>query len=155
MTVAGCGETSNIVTNIKLKPKNTYRAYYYTPLTAQVEEPETPQSPTDALFTLNHVDFHQHQPRRSHFSRKLVTEMHNRIVTQPEANPTLYYTASEINTFKNVIKAKVHKPLQPHSECQMTQQSIMMKTPKHGPVKPLTEEQLKEGVLNGTIGIWW
>ena len=58
MTIAGCGSTSNIVTNIQLKPKNTYRANYYTPLTDQVEEPDTPQPPTDALFNLNHVDLH-------------------------------------------------------------------------------------------------
>ena len=33
----------------------------------------------------------------------------------------------------------------------MTQQSIMMKTPKHEFAKPLTERHLKEGILNGTI----
>ena len=62
MAIAGCGATSNIVTYIKLKTKNTYHANYYTPLTDRVEEPETPQPPTDALFTLNHVDFHNQQP---------------------------------------------------------------------------------------------
>ena len=67
MTIAGCGATSNIINNIKLRPKNTYRANYYTPLTDRVEDPETPQPPTDTLFTLNYVDFHQNQSRRSHF----------------------------------------------------------------------------------------
>ena len=151
MKISGYEETSNIVTTIKLKPKNTYRDNYYTPLTDQVEESETPQPPTDALFTLNHVDFHQPQPQRSHFSGKLVTATHNRIVTQPEANTTLYYTTAEINTLKKVSKAKGHKPLQPHPEWQITQQLIMMKTPKHELAKPLTEEQPKEVVLNRTI----
>ena len=82
--------------------------------------------------------------------RKLVTATHNRLVTQPEAKPSLYHTADEIKTFKKVGKAKGHKPLQPHPEWKITQQSIMMKTPKHELVKPLIEEQLKEGVLNGT-----
>ena len=58
MTISGCGANSNIVTNIKLKPKYIYCANYYTPLTDQVEEPETPQPPTNALFNLNHVDLH-------------------------------------------------------------------------------------------------
>ena len=61
MTIDGYGSTSNIVANIKLKLKKTYRANYYTPLTDQVEEPETPQPPTDALFNLNRVELHQHQ----------------------------------------------------------------------------------------------
>ena len=60
MKFSGYGATSNIVTNITLKPKNTYPANYYTPITDRVEEPETPQPPNDALFALNHVDFHQH-----------------------------------------------------------------------------------------------
>ena len=143
MTISGCGATSNIVTNIKFKPKNTFHANYYTPLTDQFEELETPQPPTDALFTLNHVDFHQHQPRQIHFSGKLITATHNQLVTQLEAKPTLYYTAAEINTFKNVSKAKGHKPLQPCPEWKMTQQLIMMKTPKHELSKPLIEEHLK------------
>ena len=62
MTISGCGATSNIVTNIKLNPKNAYRANYNTPITDQVEDPETTQPPNNALFTLNHVDFHQPQP---------------------------------------------------------------------------------------------
>ena len=33
----------------------------------------------------------------------------------------------------------------------MTQQSIMIQTPKHELAKPLTEEHMKEGVINGTI----
>ena len=71
MTIAGYGETSNIVTNIKLKPKNTYRANYYTPLTDRVEDQEKPKPPTDTLFTLNYVDFHQNQSRQSHFPENL------------------------------------------------------------------------------------
>ena len=139
MTIAGCGATSNIVTNIKLKPKNTYLANYYTPLTDQVEETETPQPPTNARFNLNHVDLHQHQPRRSHFSRELVTATQNRLVTQSEANPTIYYTTTKINTFKNESKAKGHKPLQPHTDWKMEQQLILMKTPwKQALAKPLT-----------------
>ena len=116
MTISGFGATSNIVTNIKLKPKYIYCANYYTPLTDQAEETETPQPPTDTLVILNHVEFHQHQPRLSHLSGKLVTATHNRLVTQPDSKTTLYYTATEINTFKNVIKAKGHKPLQPHPD---------------------------------------
>ena len=142
MTIDGCGATSNIVTDIKLKPKNTYRANYYTPFTDPAEDPETPQPPTDSLFTLNHVDFNKRQPRRSHLSVKLVTATHNRLVTQQEANPTLYYTAAEINTFNNVSKAKGHKPLQPHPDWEISQKLIMMKTPKHKLANPLTEEQL-------------
>ena len=93
MTIARCGATSNIVTNIKLKLRNTYLANYYTLLTDRVEEPET-HTPTDAIYNLNHVDLHQHQTRLSHFSRELITATHNRLVTQPEANPTLYYNAT-------------------------------------------------------------
>ena len=55
--------------------------------------------------------------------------MHNRLVTQQEANPTLYYTAYEINTFKNVSKSKVQKPLQPHLYLKMAQQLILLKKP--------------------------
>ena len=151
MTIAGCGATSNIVTSIKFKPKNTYRANYYTPLTDRVEDPETPQPPTDALFTLNHVGLHQNQPLQSHFSGKIITATHNRLVNQPEAKTTIYYTATEINTFKNVSKAKGHKHLQPHPDWKMAQQLIMLKTPKQELAKPLTEQHLKEGVLNGAI----
>ena len=94
MTISGFGATSNIVTNIKLEPKNTYCANYYILLTDRVEEPKTLKPPTDALFNLNHVNLQQHQPLRSHFSRELATAVHNRLVTQPEANPTIYYTAT-------------------------------------------------------------
>ena len=119
MTIYGCGAASNIVTNIKLKTKNTYGANYYISFTDRVEYPETPQTPTDVLFNLYHIHLHQHQPRRSHFSRERVTTMHNRLVTQPEAKPMLYYTADEINTFKNVSKDKGHKTLQPHPDWKM------------------------------------
>ena len=94
MTISGCGATSNIVTTIKFKSKNTYRANYYTPLTDRFEEPETPQPPTDSLFTLNNVEIHQNHPRQNYLSGKLVTATHNRLVTQPEAKPTLYYYAA-------------------------------------------------------------
>ena len=156
MTISGCGANSNIVTNIKLKPKYIYCANYYTPLTDQAEETETPQPPTDTLVILNHVEFHQHQPRLSHLSGKLVTATHNRLVTQPEDNTKLYYTASEINTFKNVSKAKGKKPLQLHPEWQMTQQLIMMKTqcmqergivPKHQVLDNEVSSSYKEDIL--------
>ena len=139
MNIAGCGATSNIVTNIKLKPKNTYCANYYTPLTEQVEEPDTPQPPSDVLFNLNHVDLHQYQPRCRHLSRELIPATHNPLVTQLESKPTLYYTATEINTFNNYIKAKGQKTLQPHPDWKMAQQLILLKTPcKQELSKPLT-----------------
>ena len=65
--------------------------------------------------------------------------MHNRLVTQQEANPTLYYNAYEINNFKNVSKAKLHKPLQPQLYWKMAQQLILLKKPcKQELAKPLT-----------------
>ena len=61
MTISGCGETYDIVTDIKLKPINTCLANYSTPLTDRVEDPETP-TPINAIFNINNVDLHQHQP---------------------------------------------------------------------------------------------
>ena len=108
MKISGCGETYEIVTDIKLKPIKKCLANYYSLLTYQVEELETP---TDALFNLNHVELHQHQLWRSQFAKELVTSTHNWMVTQPEAKPTLYYTATELRAFNNESRSKVCKTL--------------------------------------------